>query len=106
MQPPTFDDFLKNHAVSDSEEHFEELSIAVCPTPGCHSHSVHPFFSGSQIAGFTCGNGCRFTSRRNAFTNEIIYYRLDETNPAVVGSTVDVRGMKFNVMGEPYTDWY
>ena len=107
MQPPSFDEFIRKRDSRHSEQGVEdEFQLVECPTPGCKSHAVHPAWDRERIIGFSCSNGCKFTAKRNAFTGEIIYYHLDDCNPAVVGSSVDAIGMKFSFLGEPYTDWY
>ena len=107
MQPPSFDDFLRKQASNDPTDKSgvkEPFALEVCPTPGCGCRSVMPKYEGDQVAGFTCASGCVFSVRRNVFTGEIMYYRLDDM--PLSPSREDPRGMKFSLLGEPYTDWY
>lgn len=108
MQPPTFEEFAHSRKPdSNGDHHLEDFNIEKCPTPGCECHEVHPFHEDAAIIdGFTCGNGCHFIAKRNAFTGEIICYQLTDYNSLLVFTNRDVIGLKFNPLGEPYTDWY
>ena len=107
MHIPSFDDFLRRESASTSTSQSEEkesFSIAICPTPGCGSRALKAHFEGGRISGFTCAGGCEFSVRRNVFTGEIMYYKLE--NMILSPLTEDSRGMKFTILGETYTDWY
>jgi hypothetical protein len=107
MQLPSFDDFLRrnseNTSASQSKEK-EPFSLEACPTPGCGCHALNARYDGGQVCGFNCANGCEFTVRRNVFTGDVMYYKLE--NMVLTPQLEDSRGMKFNALGEPYTDWY
>ena len=107
MQPPSFDDFIRRHrsgSVAEKNEPQEPLALTTCPAPGCGSHSLMPHYDGGFVVGFTCANGCEFSVRRNVFTGDVMYYRLDSM--PLSRDSKDICGMKFNALGEPYTDWY
>jgi hypothetical protein len=108
MQLPSFDDFVRkssgNTATSQNTEK-ETFSFETCPTPGCGCHALKARYDGGQVCGFVCANGCEFSVRRNVFTGEIMYYKLENMILSPTQDS-DSRGMKFNALGEPYTDWY
>lgn len=107
MQPQTFEEFIKQEKArtetgDGTQEAFE---IERCPTPGCKCGQVHPSWRRGNIYGFRCDFGCVFTVRRNAFTGKIIYYALQTFDVTRIPMSGEVRGMKFNPVGEEYTDW-
>lgn len=107
MQPPSFDDFLRRESSStptDREGPKEPFTLSKCPTPGCDSGILKPEYDCNQLVGFSCASGCEFAVRRNVFTGDIMYFKLD--NMVLSASRPDSRGMKFTCLGEPYTDWY
>ncbi|MFH1677018.1 MAG: hypothetical protein ABIC40_08325 [bacterium] len=109
MQPQSFEDYIKNAKVKpeDSPEGIEEdLAIDKCPTPGCKGKELSTVHEDSAIIGFSCDKGCEFSVKRDAFTGEIIYFKLEKFNEKAVPSPDDVKGMKFTVFGEVFTDWY
>lgn len=109
MQPPSFEDFIKNTKVrpeGSPEGVEEELAVETCPTPGCKGTELTPVHEEGLILGFSCEKGCEFSVKRNAFTGEIIYYKLEKFDEKAVPSPDDVQGMKFTVLGEVFTDWY
>jgi len=109
MRPPSFDEFMEREKGPEafSLENPEPIRFETCPTPGCGSKHLHPEYDDAgQLTGFSCGHGCTFSVKRNTFTGEFAYYQLvsfDETN---VEDPASLRGIKFNVLGEIFTDWY
>jgi hypothetical protein len=107
MQPPSFDDFLRRESAgtpTDRGGPKEPFTLSKCPTPGCSCEILKPEYDCNQLVGFSCANGCEFSVRRNVFTGDIMYFRLD--NMVLSTTRTDSRGMKFTSLGEPYTDWY
>jgi hypothetical protein len=107
MQPPSFDDFIRRECtrtVAEKDAPAEQLTLSCCPAPGCGCHALLPLYDHDMVTGFTCGNGCVFSARRNVFTGEIMYYKLERMPSQSNGS--DVCGLKFTTLGEPYNDWY
>jgi hypothetical protein len=107
MQPPSFDDFIKREctrSVIEKERPIEQLALITCPTPGCGTHALLPIYEDGALSGFSCANGCEFSVRRNVFTGEIMYFKLERLPNSP--ESRDLCGMKFSVLGEPYTDWY
>ncbi len=108
MQPPSFDEFLRRQreTAEASDGSAESLTIEKCPTPGCECGQLHPFLDDGLITGFRCDKGCVYSARRNVFTGDIVYFKLDELDVTRVSNAGELRGIKFNSLGEPYTDWY
>lgn len=109
MEPLSFDEFIRQESEKNGGKHngpLEPFSIEKCPVPGCNCGRVHPSWEDGLITGFRCDHGCVFTVKRNAFTGDIIYYKLEEFDVTRIPQANDVKGMKFNALGEPYTDWY
>jgi hypothetical protein len=108
MQLPSFDDFVRrteNTSTTSQTKEKEAFSLEACPTPGCGCHALKARFEGGQVCGFACANGCEFSVRRNVFTGDVMYYKLEKVLQSQ-NVACDSRGMKFNALGEPYTDWY
>ena len=108
MRPPSFDEFMEKEKDADafSQDNPEPFLLEVCPTPGCNCGKIHPYFEDGLLTGFTCESGCEFTAKRNAFTGDFIYFMLDTFVESRFKNPSDIRGMKFNPLGETYTDWY
>jgi hypothetical protein len=107
MPPSSFDDFLRRESANtpiDRGGAKETFTISKCPTPGCGCGALKPEFDSGQITGFACAEGCEFSVRRNVFTGDIMYFKLDNMVLSITRS--DSRGMKFTSLGEVYTDWY
>lgn len=99
-RPPDADPAVCGPEVSARKEPF---GLLVCPTPGCGSHALRPVYKDGRIEGFNCSNGCRFSVKRNVFTDEIMYYQLDFT--ILTGPGRAHAGMRFLLSGEPYSEW-
>ncbi len=108
MQPPSFDEFMRKQNIRDgsASEELEPFTLEECPTPGCKCKKLNPVYENGLIAGFSCESGCEFTTKRNTFTGDIVYFSLDSFNELRFGDPASIRGMKFNPLGEPYTEWY
>ena len=107
MQPQSFDDFLKAEQEAEGlVDPAAEFSLTVCPTPGCGSEELTTSIEDGLFSGFTCHNGCRFVAKRNSFTGDLIYYALVFFVERNFEDPASIRGMKFNLLGEIFTDWY
>jgi len=109
MQPPSFEDFMKKKRIVPdgfSEEDLEPFQLEVCPTPGCRSDELTPKYEDGLIVSFSCGKGCHFTAKRNTFNGDLIYFKLEKFEEILFSNPDDIRDMKFNPLGEAYTDWY
>ena len=109
MRPPSFEEFMKKQRTVPEgvgEGEVEEFKLEVCPTPGCGCEELHPKYDNELITGFSCEKGCLFTAKRNAFTGDLIYYKLEMFIESRFSDPVGIRGMKFSPLGEAYTDWY
>jgi hypothetical protein len=109
MQRRSFEEFIRQQTEENANDHegsLEPFMIERCPVPGCNCGQVHPSWEKGLITGFRCDHGCVFSVRRNAFTGDITYYKLEEFDVTRIPKARDVKGMKFNALGEPYTDWY
>ncbi len=108
MQPPSFEEFVRRQeaATAVKEPTPEHFPLEKCPTPGCNCGQLHPVRKNGRITGFRCDYGCVFSARRNVFTNDITYYKLEEFDVTRIPDSSEVKGMKFNPLGEPYADWF
>jgi hypothetical protein len=99
-EPPDCDPASLDSRAGQKKETFKLL---ICPAPGCGSRGLKPNYAGDCIEGFICANGCRFSAKRNVFTGEIMYYKLDFT--ILTGPDQAHPGMRFLTSGEPYSEW-
>jgi hypothetical protein len=107
MRPPSFEDFIRSQREGAAgEEGMEVLSLETCPTPGCNCAKLHPTYENGLLTALACANGCRFIVKRNVFTGDILYFALVGFDETRFDDPASVRGMKFNVLGECYTEWY
>ena len=109
MRPQSFDDFIKKDQAGvpeGSEESSEEFKLEKCPTPGCSCGQLHLDWDQGVVSGFKCAFGCAYSAKRNAFTNDLMYYALEDFDRTRFANTADLKGLKINAMGEVYTDWY
>jgi hypothetical protein len=106
MQPLSFDEFLKQQQAKCVDDQSNGLKLSACPTPGCGSTELIPFYEDGILDRFSCDSGCHFTVKRNAFTGEIVYFHLDSFDESRFPDPGSIRGMKFNPVGECYADWY
>ncbi len=107
MQPPSFEEFIKQkNSRNESGEELEPFTLEVCPTPGCKCKKLHPSYEGTSLKGFSCDFGCSFIAKRNTFTGDLICFELEKFKESRFDDPDGIRGMKFNPLGEPYTDWY
>lgn len=106
---PTFDEFMKKKQTTadglDAGE-LEEFTLEMCPTPGCKCGRLTPRYEDGLIVGFSCQLGCEFSAKRNVFTGDVVYYKLEKFLEPRFEDPESVRDMKFNPVGEIYTDWY
>jgi len=108
MQPPSFDDFMKEKEVEGGlvGDRTEPLKFKSCPTPGCGCKVIHAVHEDGVLQGFECEEGCSYIVKRNAFTGELIYFILTAFTKSRFSDPDNLRGLKINPIGEPYTDWY
>jgi hypothetical protein len=109
MQPPSFEEFIRNQSestVTARGDTFEHFTLEKCPTPGCDCGRVTPRWRNGKMMGFSCEFGCVFTAQRNAFTGEVMYFRLERFDVTRIPNASDIKGMKFSPLGEVYTDWF
>lgn len=109
MRPPSFDEFMEQDKGVEafSVENPEPLLLETCPTPSCASKHMHPEYdSEGLLSGFSCGHGCTYMVKRNAFSNEITYFALISFNESNVEDPTSVVGIKINTCGEVFTEWY
>jgi hypothetical protein len=109
MQPPSFDEFIsksKSTCAPGVTQVANEIEFDNCPTPGCGCKEIIPRSENGVFTSFSCDGGCVFSVKRNAFTGDIVYFKLERFNESRFKQPENIRGMKFNPCGEPYTDWY
>ena len=109
MQPPSYEEFIRNQQesmVAERNPEKEKFLIETCPTPGCRCGRVRPRWRDGKIAGFSCDFGCVFTAQRNAFNGNIMYFRLDRFDVMRFRDSSGFKGMKFKPDGEIYADWF
>ena len=106
MQPPSFDEFIKQQNGPGVDDTPEELAFCECPTPGCGSKVLSPQYEDRLLTGFSCDRGCVFSVKRNAFTGDITYFLLVKFDESRFMDPGSIRGMKFTPLGECYADWY
>ncbi len=108
MRPPSYDEFINEEQDDNafSPENPEPFVLEVCPVPGCKCKALHTVFEEGVVKGFWCEDGCNLTAKHNAFTNDLICYSLDKFDESRFEDPRSMHGMKFNPMGEIFTDWY
>lgn len=106
MQPPSFEEFMNKQSAKDAPSAHEVLNLTECPVPGCPGKHLKPGYEKGVLTSFTCENGCKFSAHRNIFTNDIVFYQLDQFVEAHFVRPELIRGLKFNPIGEKYVDWY
>lgn len=104
MRPPSFEEFKRREESGTPDA--EEFQLERCPTPGCNCGQLHVQWEDGKAITFRCDFGCVYSVRRNAFTDDLMYYLLEEFDITRFGSTTDLKGLKINALGEVYTDWY
>jgi hypothetical protein len=109
MKPQSFEDFIRKGRTKppgEGENPTQEFELQGCPTPGCGCGQLHLEWDDDMFIGFRCDFGCVYKAKRNAFTGDLMYYQLIECDVTRIPNSSDVKGIKFNPLGEPYTDWY